>query len=215
VLGLINFSISKSKAKPRKIVWEKLIQWGHFLANENRIYRFGQTQSNEGRRDQLGRSVRNANAEIQSGGLLTATFERFITMKAWLILLISFAFICTVKATDIDDLIIKGLPVKVLSSDKSYKVFEQYPWEGHSSNYGPKGNRLNSSYGVGVGKNIFRSLQLRHGDWIHMPDIGWRQINESSSKEDSVEFFATYRDEYKSKHPRIRIDMVAFALPSN
>jgi hypothetical protein len=68
VLGLTNFSISKSKAKPRKIVWEKLIQWGHFLANENRIYRFGQTQSNEGRRDQLGRSVRNANAEIQSGG---------------------------------------------------------------------------------------------------------------------------------------------------
>jgi hypothetical protein len=43
----------------------------------------------------------------------------------------------------------------VLSSGKSYKVFEQYPWEGHSSNYGPKGNRLNSSYGVGVCKNIF------------------------------------------------------------
>ena len=41
---------------------------------------------------------------------------------------------------------------------------------------------MNSSYGVGVGKKIFRSLQLRHGDWIHMPDIGWRQINESSSK---------------------------------
>jgi hypothetical protein len=147
--------------------------------------------------------------------ILSATFERFITKKTWLILLISFAFICTVKATDIDDLIIKGLPVKVLSSDKSYKVFEQYPWEGHSSNYGPKGNRLNSSYGVGVGKNIFRSLQLRHGDWIHMPNIGWRQINESSSKKDSVEFFATYRDEYKSKYPRITIDMVAFALPSN
>jgi len=110
--------------------------------------------------------------------------------------------------------IIEGLPVKVISSGKSYKVFEQYPWEGHSSNYGPKGIRLNSSYGVGVGKNIFRSLQLRHGDWIHMPDIGWRQINESSRKNDSIEFFADYRDEYKSKHPRITIDMVVFALPS-
>jgi hypothetical protein len=75
-------------------------------------------------------------------------------MKKFLILLISFAFICTVKATDIADVIIEGLPVKVISSGKSYKVFEQYPWEGHSSNYGPKGNRLNSSYGVGVGKNI-------------------------------------------------------------
>jgi hypothetical protein len=33
-------------------------------------------------------------------------------------------------------------------------------------------------------------------------------------KNDSIEFFATYRDEYKSKHPRITIDMVVFASPS-
>src|SRR6266404_460191 len=118
------------------------------------------------------------------------------------------------EATDIAPVIIEGLPVKVISSGKSYKVFEQYPWEGHSSNYGPKGNRLNSSYGVGLGKNISGSLLLRQGDWIHMPEIGWRQINEFSSKKDSIEFFASYRDEYKSKHPRITIDMVVFALPS-
>jgi hypothetical protein len=68
VLVSTNFSIPKSNAKPRKIIWEKLIQWGHFLTNENRINRFGQTQSSEGRRDQLGRGVRKANAEIQSGG---------------------------------------------------------------------------------------------------------------------------------------------------
>ena len=135
-------------------------------------------------------------------------------MNWFSILLVCFALISTIKATVIADVVIEGLPVKVLSSGSSYKVFEQYPWEGHSSNYGPKGNRLNSSYGVGVGKNIFRSLQLRHGDWIHMPDIGWRQINESSSKKDGLEFFATYRNEYKSKHPRITIDRVVFALPS-
>ena len=58
-------------------------------------------------------------------------------MNKLLMLLISFAFIFTVRATDISDLIIEGLPVKVLPSGKSYKVFEQYPWEGHSSNYGP------------------------------------------------------------------------------
>jgi hypothetical protein len=135
-------------------------------------------------------------------------------MKKLLILLVGVAFVCTVKATVVADLIIKGLPVKVLSSGKSYKVFEQYPWEGHSSNYGPKGNRLNSSYGVGVGKNIRRSLQVGQGDWIHMPEIGWRQINESSSKNDGIEFYATHRDEYKSKHPRVAIDKVVFALPS-
>src|SRR5271166_4024792 len=124
-------------------------------------------------------------------------------MKKLLILFVGFAFVYTVRATVDAEQIIEGLPVKVISSGKSYKVFEQYPWEGHSSNYGPKGNRLNSSYGVGLGKNISSSLLLRQGDWIHMPDIGWRQINEFSSKKDSIEFFASYRDEYKSKHPRI------------
>jgi hypothetical protein len=135
-------------------------------------------------------------------------------MKNLLIPFIGFALICTGRATVNSDQIIKGLPVKVVSSGRSYKVFEQYPWEGHSSNYGPKGNRLNSGYGVGVGANIRRSLQVRHGDWIHMPDIGWRQINEFSAKKDGVEFFATHRDEYKRNHPRIAIDKVVFALPS-
>ena len=135
-------------------------------------------------------------------------------MKKLLILFVGFAFVYTVGATVDDEQIIEGLPVKVISSGKSYKVFEQYPWEGHSSKYGPKGNRLDVSYGVGVGKNISRSLQVRQGDWIHMPDIGWRQINEFSSKRDGIEFYATRRDEYKSEHPRIAIDRVVFALPS-
>jgi hypothetical protein len=136
------------------------------------------------------------------------------TMKKLSILLIGLTLICTVKATVVAELIVKGLPVKVISSGKAYKVFEQYPWEGHSSKYGPKGNRLNPGYGVGVGKNIRRSLEVRQGDWIHMPDIGWRQINESSSKNNGIEFFATHRDEYKSRHPRITIDRVVFALAS-
>jgi hypothetical protein len=135
-------------------------------------------------------------------------------MKTLLILLVGFAFVCSVKATAIADVIIEGLPVKVISSGKGYKVFEQYPWEGHSSCYGPKGNRLQPGHGVGVGRNISRSLRVRQGDWIHMPDIGWRQINESSSKKDGIEFFATHRDEYKAKHPRITVDRVVFALPS-
>jgi hypothetical protein len=135
-------------------------------------------------------------------------------MKKLLILLLGFASICPVKATVIADTIIEGLPIKVISSGKSYKVFEQYPWEGRSSKYGPKGNRLYPGHGVGVGKNIRRSLQVRHGDWIHMPDIGWRQINEFSSKNDGIEFYASHRDEYKGQHPRIAIDRVVFALPS-
>ena len=135
-------------------------------------------------------------------------------MKWFLILLTNFAFMCTMKATVIADVIITGLPVKVLASGESYKVFEQYPWEGHSSKYGPKGNRLKAGSGVGVGKKLARSLELRQGDWIHMPDIGWRQINESCSKHEGIEFFSTRRNEYKRDHPRITIDKVVFALPS-
>jgi hypothetical protein len=137
-----------------------------------------------------------------------------LTMKKFLILFVGFAFTCSVRATVIADEIVKGLPVEVVSPSRSYKVFEQYPWEGRSSKYGPKGNRLNPSYGVGVGKNIRRSLRVGHGDWIHMPDIGWRQINEFSSKSNGIEFFASHRDEYKSRHPRVVIDKVVFALPS-
>ncbi len=135
-----------------------------------------------------------------------------LTMKKLLILLFGSAIICNVKAGVIADMVVEGLPVKVISSGRSYKVFEQYPWEGRSSRYGPKGNRLDSGHGVGVGKNIRRSLQVRQGDWIHMPDIGWRQINESSSRRDGIEFFATRRDEYKDKHPRITIDSLCLAV---
>jgi hypothetical protein len=133
-------------------------------------------------------------------------------MKNLFILFAGFAIIHTVRASVDAEQMIEGLPVTVVTSAKSYKVFEQYPWEGHSSNYGPKGNRLSSGYGVGVGREIRRSLQVRHGDWIHLPEIGWRQINESSSKSDGIEFFATHRDEYKGKYPRIAIDKVVFAL---
>jgi hypothetical protein len=143
-----------------------------------------------------------------------AVRERFTAMKWFFILLSHCALLGTIKATVVADVLIEGLPVKVLSSGRSYKVFEQYPWEGHSSKYGPKGNRLTPGNGVGVGKNIAHSLQLRQGDWIHMPDIGWRQINESSSKRDGIEFFATRRDEYKSRYPRLTIDRVVFASQS-
>jgi len=112
-----------------------------------------------------------------------AAFEPLIARKGLLILLIGLALICPTKATVIADVIIEGLPVKVLSAGKSYKVFEQYPWEGHSSKYGPKGNRLNPGKGVGVGKNVARSLQLRQGDWIHMPtSVGDKSMNLPAKK---------------------------------
>src|ERR1700733_2478081 len=84
-------------------------------------------------------------------------FRTIRTMKKLFILLVSFIFVYTVKANVVADVLIEGLPVKVISSGRGYKVFEQYPWEGHSSNYGPKGNRLKTGSGVGVGRNISSS----------------------------------------------------------
>ena len=42
-----------------------------------------------------------------------------LTMKKLLILLVGFAFVCSVKATVIADVIIEGLPVKVISPVKA------------------------------------------------------------------------------------------------
>jgi hypothetical protein len=61
-------SIPRGNANPWKKVWEKLLEWSDFLTNENQTNWWGRTQSIEARRDQLGASVREANAKIQFGG---------------------------------------------------------------------------------------------------------------------------------------------------
>jgi hypothetical protein len=49
--------LPRGNANPWKKVWEKLVQWGDFLTNENQSDWCGQTQSSGGRRDQLGADV--------------------------------------------------------------------------------------------------------------------------------------------------------------
>lgn len=84
-----------------------------------------------------------------------------------------------------------------------FKIWEQYPWEDRSSRFGPnryrgqEGNPLRLGYGVGIGRYIQSALGIRQGDWVYLSKgIGWRQINEASSRKWGVEFYSRFRGEY-------------------
>jgi hypothetical protein len=71
-----------------------------------------------------------------------------------------------------------------------FSTYEQYGTEGHSSNYGPAGNKLmQDDAHVGLGPKGMMQYGLRQGDRAHIPGKGWRQINESSARKNGIEFF--------------------------
>jgi hypothetical protein len=71
-----------------------------------------------------------------------------------------------------------------------YVGYEEYPWEGHSSNYGPSGNHLILGKGVGLGVNVQKQWGVQQGDWVNQGGgYGWRQINEASSRKWGVEMY--------------------------
>jgi hypothetical protein len=53
-------------------------------------------------------------------------------------------------------------------SDVHGAVYEQYGWEGHAANYGPKGNRLGEGYGVGLGVDKQKESGAKFGDWVRV-----------------------------------------------
>jgi hypothetical protein len=97
-------------------------------------------------------------------------------------------------------------------SDKKGAVYEEYGWEGHSSNFGPKGNRLGEGYGVGLGIAEQASVGAHFGDTvkIHFADGTEmvRKINETSARAHGVEFFTNTRGEY-DKHGAATVTKMA------
>lgn len=62
---------------------------------------------------------------------------------------------------------------------EGYYTYEEYPWEGRSSNYGPSGNHLMLNRGVGLGINVQKQWGVQQGDWVNLSGgYGWRQLNE-------------------------------------
>jgi hypothetical protein len=80
---------------------------------------------------------------------------------------------------------------------------EQYAWEGHAANFGPRGNRLGVGYGVGLGIEQQRKWNAKFGDLITLQfqngEIIRRRLNETSERPGGIEFFSARRGEYESK----------------
>jgi tape measure domain-containing protein len=81
-------------------------------------------------------------------------------------------------------------------SDVPGTTYYEHPdTEGHSSQYGPAGNKLGYGYGVGIGK----SYGNHFGEWakIRLPDgrVLYRQVNERSSRDHGIEFVTPHDDE--------------------
>jgi hypothetical protein len=90
-------------------------------------------------------------------------------------------------------------------SDVDNAVYYEHDYEGHSSQYGPNGNRLGDGYGIGFGVDKQAQLGVHQGDWVRVRLNNGRtvvrQVNETSSRRHGIEFHSPARDEssYGSK----------------
>src|SRR5205823_2137367 len=84
-------------------------------------------------------------------------------------------------------------------SDRPGETYYEHPdTEGHSSQYGPKGNRLGYGYGVGLG-TAQQAKGHPLGSWVKIrtPNgrVVWRQVNETSARPHGIEFVTPSSDE--------------------
>jgi hypothetical protein len=78
---------------------------------------------------------------------------------------------------------------------QGYKTYEEYSWEkARDSHIGPSGNVLALNKGVGLGKNVASEWRVQQGDWINIQGLGWRQLNEASSRKNGIEIYTDKRD---------------------
>jgi hypothetical protein len=91
-------------------------------------------------------------------------------------------------------------------NQQGYVTYEEYPWEGYSSRHGPAGNPLVLGKGVGLGLNVQKQLGIGFGDWVNLGGgLGWRQVNETSSRPWGIEFFTNRPGQYTGQYPRIQV----------
>jgi len=102
---------------------------------------------------------------------------------------------------------VSGLPDYGPNS-AGYKTYEEYGWEGHSSNYGPNGNYLPADTGryVGLGVNLQRKYHAPIGGKVKINGKVY-DVNETSSRDHGVEF--------KTAHPesvpdRVKVEPVTY-----
>jgi tape measure domain-containing protein len=89
----------------------------------------------------------------------------------------------------------------------SLAVREEYDWEGPSSQYGPKGNRLLTGPYVGLNPQEMHKYGVRLGDYVHT-QAGWLRVQESASRPGTIEFHADRRGQFENRFQRLNIDAV-------
>jgi tape measure domain-containing protein len=91
-------------------------------------------------------------------------------------------------------------------TDKSggLAVREEYDWEGHSSQYGPEGNRLKTGPYVGLNPQEMRKYNVKMGDYV-LTEAGWLKIQESASRPGTIEFHADRPGQFQDKFSHLHI----------
>jgi hypothetical protein len=89
--------------------------------------------------------------------------------------------------------------------DGSLAVEEEYDSEGHSSQFGPKGNRLITGWNyLGLHPDTMSKYGLSQGELVRTEE-GWAKVQESASRKGTVEFHADYPGQFQNKHSRLHI----------
>lgn len=91
---------------------------------------------------------------------------------------------------------------------QGFPTFQQYGTEGPSSNFHNGKQLTQDDSNVGIGGLIRQKYGLRDGDKVHIPGMGWRTINEKSSRVWGVEFFKDRPGSGKPIPERLKIDKV-------
>jgi tape measure domain-containing protein len=89
----------------------------------------------------------------------------------------------------------------------SLAVREEYDWEGRSSQYGPRGNRLLTGPYVGLNPQEMGKYGVHQGDYVHT-QAGWLRIQESASRRGTIEFHADRPGQFEGRWNRLNIDAV-------
>jgi hypothetical protein len=104
------------------------------------------------------------------------------------------------------------------------RVFEQYPWEDRSSNYGPRNNYLGVPYEVGLGVNLQKQYGVSsrikgQNDWvkIQMGDgtVQWRRVLETSARPSGIEFWSSKQGQYIQHGEKARIIGTSHGKPAD
>jgi hypothetical protein len=73
---------------------------------------------------------------------------------------------------------------------QGWLTYGEYGTEPRSSNWNGKHDlRAESSYGIGLGKNVANAYGVTEGQWVYVDGMGWRKFNENASRDNSIELW--------------------------